>query len=73
LITRHLDEKSRDWKQRIQWAIGRCIQLKREQHKTVQNLLKGKYVFAILPTGYAKSFIIKPAYEHVIIKYQALK
>jgi ATP-dependent DNA helicase RecQ len=41
----------------IQLATGHCIQLKEEQDKAVRDLLKGKDVFAVLPTGYGKSLI----------------
>ena len=41
----------------IQLATDHCIQLKEEQDKAVRDLLKGKYVFAVLPTGYGKSLI----------------
>ena len=37
----------------IQLATGHCIQLKEEQDKAVRDLLKGKDVFAVLPTGYS--------------------
>ena len=36
----------------IQLATHHCIELKEEQDKAVRDLLKGKYVFAVLPTGY---------------------
>ena len=39
----------------IQLATDHCIQLKEEQDKAVRDLLKGKDVFAVLPTGYGKS------------------
>ena len=35
----------------IQLATDHCIQLKEEQDKAVRDLLKGKDVFAVLPTG----------------------
>jgi superfamily II DNA helicase RecQ len=38
-------------------ATDHCIQLKEEQDKAVRALLKGKYVFAVLATGYGKSLI----------------
>jgi superfamily II DNA or RNA helicase len=41
----------------IQLATDHCIQLKEEQDKAVRDLLKGKDVFAVLPTGYGKSLI----------------
>jgi superfamily II DNA helicase RecQ len=41
----------------IQLATDHCIQLKEEQDKAVRDLLKGKYVFAVLQTGYGKSLI----------------
>ena len=41
----------------IQLATDHCIQLKQEQDKAVRDLLKGKDVFAVLPTGYGKSLI----------------
>jgi hypothetical protein len=41
----------------IHLATDHCIQLKEEQDKAVRDLLKGKYVFAVLPTGYGKSLI----------------
>jgi superfamily II DNA or RNA helicase len=41
----------------IQLATDHCIQLKEEQDKAVRDLLKGKYVIAVLPTGYGKSLI----------------
>ena len=41
----------------IQLATDHCIQLKEEQDKAVWDLLKGKYVFAVLPIGYGKSLI----------------
>jgi superfamily II DNA helicase RecQ len=41
----------------IQLATDHCIQLKEEQDKAVRDILKGKHVFAVLPTGYGKSLI----------------
>lgn len=41
----------------IQLATRRFIQLKEEQAKAVRDLLVGKDVFAISPTGYGKSLI----------------
>jgi superfamily II DNA helicase RecQ len=41
----------------IQLVTDHCIQLKEEQDKAVRDLLKGKDVFAVLPTGYGKSLI----------------
>ena len=41
----------------IQLVHGRSIQLKEEQDKAIRDLLRGKDVFAVLPTGYGKSLI----------------
>ena len=41
----------------IQLVTSCFIQLKEEQAKVVHDLLRGKHVFAILPTGYGKSLI----------------
>ena len=41
----------------IQLVCSRSIQLKEEQAKAISDLLIGKDVFAILPTGYGKSLI----------------
>ena len=38
-------------------AAGRSFRLKREQHIAVTDLLAGKDVFAVLPTGFGKSLI----------------
>ena len=41
----------------IQLVTSRFIQLKEEQARAVRDLLRGKDVFAILPTGFGKSLI----------------
>ena len=41
----------------IQLVTSRFIQLKKEQARAVRDLLRGKDVFAILPTGFGKSLI----------------
>ena len=38
-------------------SAGRSFSLKREQHIAVRDLLAGKDVLAILPTGFGKSLI----------------
>ena len=38
---------------------GHCFQLKREQELTVNCLLEGRNVFAVMPTGYGKSFVFQ--------------
>ena len=38
---------------------GHFFQLKREQELTVNCLLEGRNVFAVMPTGYGKSFVFQ--------------
>ena len=52
-------------------AAGRSFRLKREQHTAVTNLLAGKDVLAVLPTGFGKSLIYQTfVYEDVITIFQ---
>ena len=41
----------------LQFAAGRRFQLKQEQEVAVRDLLAGKNVLAVLPTGFGKSLI----------------